>query len=275
MTRVFVSHASADASFAEKFTNDLRAFGVDAWLDSSHMGPGDFVARINAALERDVLLLVLTPAALASPWVQQEMNAAITRANQKLMRSPIIIQAEFCPPEHIPALWTVYHRYDAMSNYMAALASIVKELGATGGEPLTPVTMSHWYEQSQHLQPASQKERGGWRPRYPGLAFIPLAGYALGGAALLFAVEVLGLGSNFSGNLVFLGGLSLLVVPLLIALILSIRFALIAGSRLWAIILGASVLLAVVGLAAPVLGSLPALAVLTFGLFGPRPGSAR
>ncbi|HEY7834499.1 MAG TPA: toll/interleukin-1 receptor domain-containing protein, partial [Ktedonobacterales bacterium] len=88
MTRVFVSHATPDSAFAQRLASDLRAFGIDAWLDSSHMGPGDFVARISAALQRDVLVLVLTRAAIASPWVQQEMNAAITRANQKLMLPP-------------------------------------------------------------------------------------------------------------------------------------------------------------------------------------------
>jgi hypothetical protein len=128
MTRVFVSHASADSDFAEKFSSDLRAFGVDVWLDSSHMGPGDFVTRINTALQRDVLILILTPAALQSPWVQQEMNAAIARANQKLMSAPIVVLAAPCSPEQIPALWTVYHRYDATRDRMQALASIVRQL---------------------------------------------------------------------------------------------------------------------------------------------------
>src|SRR5262245_37731723 len=76
--RVFVGHATADSKIAERFSVDLRLRGADVWLDSSHMGSGDFVARINRALERDVLIVMLSPSAIKSPWVQQEVNAAIT-----------------------------------------------------------------------------------------------------------------------------------------------------------------------------------------------------
>ena len=128
--RIFISHASADAVFAQRLAEDLRQLGADAWLDDTHMGPGDFVSRISAALQRDLLLLVLTPDAIKSPWVQQEVNAAITRANQKLMRPPIIVMAKPCAPAEIPPLWTVYHRHDATQNYATTLAKVIQEIGS-------------------------------------------------------------------------------------------------------------------------------------------------
>jgi hypothetical protein len=128
--RVFVSHSSEDAQFANRLSDDLRASGADVWLDSSHMASGDFVARINQALaNRDVVVLVLTPAALKSQWVTQEFNAAITRVHQGLMRQPIVIMARPCPPSDVPPLWNVYHRYDATNDYTGAWHGVARELG--------------------------------------------------------------------------------------------------------------------------------------------------
>lgn len=233
MTRVFVSHATPDSAFAEQLASDLRAFGIDAWLDSSHMGPGDFVARISAALQRDVLVLVLTRAAIASPWVQQEVNAAITRANQRLMLPPIIIQAERLQPNEIPGLWTVYHRYDATGDYMVALASAVKELGGAGGAPLAPLAgtvnvagaapatgqsmppyaprPAYAPQPSSALQPAYAPQPtfmpqpasavpaakpARWTPSYPWIAYATIGGIVLGGLILLAS----GVSTNWDGN---------------------------------------------------------------------------
>jgi TIR domain len=82
---VFISHASSDGEIAVRCAEDLRERGADVWLDATHAGPGNFVARINQALRRDVLVLVLSPAAIHSPWVQQEMDAAIVRSNRHLL----------------------------------------------------------------------------------------------------------------------------------------------------------------------------------------------
>jgi hypothetical protein len=128
--RVFVSHASADAQFANQLADDLRASGADVWLDSSHMSAGDFVARINTALaSREFVELVLTPASMQSPWVSQEFNAAIARTQQGLMRPPIVVMAQPCKPADVPPLWTVYHRYDASNDYPGALHGVARELG--------------------------------------------------------------------------------------------------------------------------------------------------
>lgn len=128
--RVFVSHASSDVAFATNLGRDLRQLGADVWMDSSHLGAGDFVDRINDALQRsDVFVLVLTPAAVASQWVRQEMNAAITREKQGLLRALFVVMAEHCPLGVIPPLWTVYNRYDATADYTSALYSAAEKMG--------------------------------------------------------------------------------------------------------------------------------------------------
>ncbi|HEY1390437.1 MAG TPA: toll/interleukin-1 receptor domain-containing protein [Ktedonobacterales bacterium] len=129
MPRIFVSHSSEDAAFANRLSNDLRSHGADVWLDSSHMASGDFIAGINQALQqRDVVILILSPAAIHSAWVTQEINAAIARSHQGLMRQPLIFVAKSCPPEEIPPLWTVYRRYDATQDYDGALKGVLQAL---------------------------------------------------------------------------------------------------------------------------------------------------
>jgi len=74
---IFVSHSHDNEVFADRLVADLRKTGVDAWLDKTDLGPGNFQQRINNALTIcDWFLLVLTRSALASPWVRQEVDAA-------------------------------------------------------------------------------------------------------------------------------------------------------------------------------------------------------
>lgn len=139
--RVFISHASADAAFANHLADDLRRQGADCWLDSSHLGAGDFVARINAALAgRDQVILVLTPAAIQSQWVNREVSAAIVRENQGLMRPMIVVMAQPCDPSAIPPLWTTYHRYNAASDFSGAARGVAAELGLTAPQVQQPVS---------------------------------------------------------------------------------------------------------------------------------------
>jgi hypothetical protein len=80
---------------------------------------------------RDVLVLVLSPAALNSRWVPAEMNAAIVRATQGFMRAPLVVSVRPVALQDIPGLWTTYHRIDATDDYTAALPRIVQALQFT------------------------------------------------------------------------------------------------------------------------------------------------
>lgn len=139
--RVFISHATENTAFAERLATALRSAGLDVWLDASHMGPGNFVDRISSAINAcDVLILALSPSALASQWVPEEMNAAMVRYKQGFMRAPIVVVAEPVSLRDIPALWTAYNRIDATTNYSQALQQLVTALGiAPVGQATTPV----------------------------------------------------------------------------------------------------------------------------------------
>jgi TIR domain len=139
--RIFLSHAEEDNAFAERLAHDLRAHDLDVWLDTSHITGGDILDRINKALVgRDLLLLVLSPAALTSDWVPAEVNASIMRSKQKYMRDPVVVIARSVPLKDIPPLWTVYSRIDATRDYDAELPNVLRAIDPSFAIPPPPDT---------------------------------------------------------------------------------------------------------------------------------------
>jgi hypothetical protein len=76
--RVFLSYASSDKPSARFIADALRQSGVSTWFDEWEIRVGDsFVQRIAAAAKSsDYILLLLSPVAVDSEWVQTEINFA-------------------------------------------------------------------------------------------------------------------------------------------------------------------------------------------------------
>jgi tetratricopeptide (TPR) repeat protein len=91
--RIFISHSSADDAFGAWLVDELRRAGVDVWYDSRGRPQGDdgwggllpgddFWRRICYELEtRNVFLVIVSPRALSSRWVQDELSMAWQRKN--------------------------------------------------------------------------------------------------------------------------------------------------------------------------------------------------
>ena len=72
--RIFVSHSSADSTFAERLVSELRRAGAEAWIYEGDSTAGNIIARIDQMLAAsDWLVLVLSPDAIASSYVQTEV----------------------------------------------------------------------------------------------------------------------------------------------------------------------------------------------------------
>lgn len=104
---VFVSHASEDkARFVFAFGEQLRAQGVDAWVDRWEMGPGDsLVGKIfeegldNAA----AVIVVLSRVSITKPWVKEELSAAVVkRINTGSKLIPVVLD-NLDPATEVPA----------------------------------------------------------------------------------------------------------------------------------------------------------------------------
>jgi len=78
---VFLSHNSKDKPRVRKLAERLKAAGVRVWLDEWVIKAGDIIAlKVDEGLEQSrVLLLCISPAALASGWVALERSTAVHR----------------------------------------------------------------------------------------------------------------------------------------------------------------------------------------------------
>jgi hypothetical protein len=76
---VFLSHATPDRAFVDRFVRVLRGNGVPVWYSVTNIiGAQQWHDEIGMALERcDWFALVLSPAALKSKWVRRELQFAL------------------------------------------------------------------------------------------------------------------------------------------------------------------------------------------------------
>ena len=76
---VFFSHTHGDKPFVRRLGADLAGLGARVWIDEAELNIGDSLLRTIAAAidEMQYLAVVLSPDAVASSWVQQELEQAM------------------------------------------------------------------------------------------------------------------------------------------------------------------------------------------------------
>ncbi len=93
----FIAHSSADHPFAEKLARALVSYGHRVWFDEWQIRVGDsLVGRIQAAVDHcDYLIVVLSPEALRSSWVQKEVGVKLTDelASTNTLVLPVLAKA--------------------------------------------------------------------------------------------------------------------------------------------------------------------------------------
>src|SRR5574341_746003 len=79
MQRIFISYSRKDIGFVRKLAEDLEKAGYDVWWDLSDLrGGDDWLRVIPAAIESSAyILVVLSPNAIASEWVEKEYHQAL------------------------------------------------------------------------------------------------------------------------------------------------------------------------------------------------------
>lgn len=96
---VFVSYSRREFHFAEAVTATLRSrAGLDPWFDVQRLRPGmDWAGTLDESLDNtDVLLLLASPAALASAYVRREWTRAVERGIPLHIG---VVEAVDLPPE--------------------------------------------------------------------------------------------------------------------------------------------------------------------------------
>lgn len=97
--QVFISHATADATLAHKLSATLRKAGLEVW-DGSDILPGEnWAAKVAAALqESQAMVVLLTPDALRSSHVKQEISYALGDEHYDRRLIPVLA----APPQQLP-----------------------------------------------------------------------------------------------------------------------------------------------------------------------------
>lgn len=78
-TRIFLSHSTQDNEWCRPLVATLKSSGFDVWYDEQGLTGGTaWVQTLQREVQaRDVFIVVLSPEAWASPWVQEEVQLAI------------------------------------------------------------------------------------------------------------------------------------------------------------------------------------------------------
>ena len=113
--RIFVSHSHSDNAYCRAFVAALRDAlgGADeaVWYDEHNLGWGNIRRTIERELEqRQHFIAILSPAAVESPWVNDEIDAALGLLREGRMRTVAFVTAVKCD---VPRLLRGYKRVEA------------------------------------------------------------------------------------------------------------------------------------------------------------------
>src|SRR5262249_15311876 len=125
---------------------NLHNLGLDIFLDEWEIGPGDvLVHRLDEGLLRSRNgVLVVSPAALARPWVQNEYAAMMTRAVEGQQRLiPVLLADAAMPPLLASRVWIDFRHADGPV-YMERVQQLARALrGERPGRPSRTGRSSH------------------------------------------------------------------------------------------------------------------------------------
>ena len=137
--QVFVSHSHSDNEFCRKLVSQLQDAGLPVWYDEMSLGAGHLGPSVERELRAsDVFIVVLSPAAVASQWVQSEWYAAWSLMGEGKITTFIPVIKETC---EIPLLLRGMHWVDfSNQSFDAAMQQLSKLLGvaATAAVPAPP-----------------------------------------------------------------------------------------------------------------------------------------
>jgi uncharacterized protein YjbI with pentapeptide repeats len=136
----FISYSSKDQLFTERLYNDLQGKGVRCWYAPKDLKAGDkFWYRIDESIRLyDKLLLILSKNSVESPWVENEVMAALEKEHnnpEKTVLFPIRIDEEIMET-HTP--WAAsfrrsrhildFTKWKEPEQYQKALEKLFKDL---------------------------------------------------------------------------------------------------------------------------------------------------
>lgn len=120
---IFVSHSHTDLEYCRAFVNGLRAHGIDVWYDEHNLGSGQLRQVIVREMEaRPHFVVILSEAAVASEWVNREINAALDLDDEGSIKTLLPVIAGRC---RIPLMLRGYKRLEGVDGAPLAVDEAV------------------------------------------------------------------------------------------------------------------------------------------------------
>lgn len=124
--QAFLSYAQEDRDVATRIANTLRNAGLRMWFDTWELATGDSIAeRIDHAAASDFLVVLLSPHSVASQWVQQELNVALTTELKDRAITLIPVMIEDC---ELPQILTDRFYLDLRYDLKAGIQQLIEQL---------------------------------------------------------------------------------------------------------------------------------------------------
>jgi hypothetical protein len=126
--KVFISHTSIDKAFVDRLVADLKMHSIPVWYDKIDLSVGESVpGKINEGIaDAKYFVIVLSPDAVNSAWVREELNAALMK--QVSFGGTFLVPVLFRDCEIPPLL--AHRKYaDFRSDYGSALKELLSVWG--------------------------------------------------------------------------------------------------------------------------------------------------
>lgn len=123
---VFLSYARENGDFALQLGRDLRAVGLEVWIDQLSIRPGErWDEAVQRALERcRTLIVVMSPESVASPSVNDEVGFALDEGKRVV---PVLYRE--CS---VPFRWRRLQRADLSTDPRGGLEQLTRILRGSG-----------------------------------------------------------------------------------------------------------------------------------------------
>lgn len=128
---VFVSHSHADNALCDQYVAALRAYGLDVWYDRNDAQQGRVLSdELQQQLRRrSALVVLMTPNAADSFWVNLEVNAYLALMAQDASRLLLVVKIAPCV---MPLLFNAFLWMDAGAlGFDATVEAMTRALGAS------------------------------------------------------------------------------------------------------------------------------------------------
>ena len=138
--RIFLSHAPSEQGFVARLTEDLRQGGAATEQNPAGATASVLPRIVQSGMAPDWLVIVLSPDALWSPIIADEMRIATELLRRRRLRGVLAIIAAPCQQGGVPSDWPIADAFDATSDYQTAISQLSAALGLSTIPSVIPLS---------------------------------------------------------------------------------------------------------------------------------------